>query len=117
MEVDSQEEQDAILGEIRSRGWDGDTHFGFWIGLTDIFHDGTWVWDHLGKPLAFSAWAPGEPNNWGGLQHCAAIKVSEYGARRMGAWDDVGCEVVEISYRSDGETLGHICEAAGKKML
>ena len=117
VEVDSQEEQDAILGEIRSRGWDGDTHFGFWIGLTDIFHDGTWVWDHLGKPLAFSAWAPGEPNNWGGLQHCAAIKVSEYGTRRMGVWDDVGCEVVEIEYRSDGETLGHICEAAGKKML
>ena len=117
MEVDSQEEQDAILGEIRSRGWDGDTHFGFWIGLTDILHDGTWVWDHLGKPLAFSAWAPGEPNIWGGLQHCAAIKVSEYGARRMGVWDDVGCEVVEISYRSDGETLGHICEAAGKKMI
>ena len=59
-----------------------------WISLTDIFHDGTWVWENLGKPLDFSNWAPGEPNNWGGLQHCAAIKLWE----ENGKWDDIGCE-------------------------
>merc|ERR1719209_1618727 len=112
VEVDSQEEQDAILREIASRGWDGDTHFGFWIGLTDIFHDGTWVWDNLGKPLDFSYWAPGEPNNWGGVQHCAAIKL--WGEN--GKWDDVGCEAVKIEHMRTGETYGHICEAAGFTM-
>merc|ERR1712130_563219 len=112
VEVDSQEEQDAILREIASRGWDGDTHFGFWIGLTDIFHDGTWVWDNLGKPLDFSYWAPGEPNNWGGLQHCAAIKL--WGEN--GKWDDVGCEAVKIEHMGTGETYGHICEASGSTM-
>merc|ERR1712172_468350 len=112
VEVDSQEEQDAILREIASRGWDGDTHFGFWIGLTDIFHDGTWVWDNLGKPLDYSNWAPGEPNNWGGLQHCAAIKL--WGEN--GKWDDVSCEAVKLEHISTGETYGHICEAAGSSM-
>merc|ERR1711971_1173152 len=112
VEVDSQEEQDAILREIASRGWDGDTHFGFWIGLTDIFHDGTWVWDNLGKPLDFSNWAPGEPNNYRGLQHCAAIKLRW----ENGKWDDVSCEAVKIEHMGTGETYGHICEAAGSSM-
>merc|ERR1719175_279821 len=113
VEVDSQEEQDAILREIASRGWeDGLTHFGFWIGLTDIFHDGTWVWDNLGKPLGYSNWAPGEPNNWRGIQHCAAIKLRW----EHGKWDDVGCEAIKIEHIPVRETYGHICEAAGSSM-
>merc|ERR1719209_1349472 len=113
VEVDSQEEQDAILREIASRGWeDGLTHFGFWIGLTDIFHDGTWVWDNLGKPLGYSNWAPGEPNNWRGIQHCAAIKLRW----EHGKWDDVGCEAIKIEHIPIGETYGHICEAVGSSM-
>ena len=90
------------MDEIHRRGWDGDTHLGFWIGLADIFHDETWVWDHLGKPLDFSNWAPGEPNNLNGLQHCAAIDLSH------GAWTDVGCDSVRT------EQYGSICEAAGR---
>ena len=111
VEVDSQEEQDALIGEITARGWDGDTHFGFWIGLTDIFHDGTWVWDNLGKPLDFSNWASGEPNNWHGIQHCAVMKL----AGESGKWDDIGCEAIKSGNFSDGDnSLGLICEAAGK---
>merc|ERR1719381_244845 len=110
--IDSEEEQNALMNEITARGWDGQTHFGFWIGLTDIFHDGTWVWDNLGRPLDFSYWASGEPNNWNGIQHCAAINL-EWAS---GHWDDVGCEAVMIEYRSYGDTYGHICEAAGSSM-
>ena len=109
VEIDSEEEQNALMNEITARGWDGQTHFGFWIGLTDIFHDGTWVWDNLGRPLDFSYWASGEPNNWNGIQHCAAINL-EWAS---GHWDDVGCEAVMIEHRSYGDTYGHICEATG----
>merc|ERR1719209_297759 len=112
VEIDSEEEQNAIMNEITARGWDGETHFGFWIGLTAIFHDGTWVWDNLGKPLDFSNWAPGEPNHWHGIQHCAAINLEW----ANGHWDDVGCEAVMIEHRSYGDTYGHICEAAGSSM-
>ena len=112
VEVDSQEEQDAILGEISARGWDGDTHFGFWIGLTDIFHDGgTWVWDNLGKPLDFSYWASGEPNNWRGIQHCAVMKLGG----DFGKWDDLACDKIKSGNFSDGDTsINYICEAEGK---
>ena len=52
VEIDSEEEEDAIIDEISRQGSDLD--LGFWIGLTDIFHDGTWVWNHFGRPLNFS---------------------------------------------------------------
>ena len=117
VEIESQEEQDALLAWIweeveRVEGVEVLPPYQnplFWIGLTDVFHDGTWVWDNLGKPLDYSNWAPREPNNWGGVQHCAAIKL--WGEN--GKWDDVGCEAVKIEHMRTGETYGHICEAAG----
>merc|ERR1719234_2261477 len=102
VEIDSKEEEEAIIDGISRQGWDGD--LGFWIGLTDIFHDGTWVWDHFGRPLNFSNWAPGEPNNLNGLQHCAALDLY------VGGWTDVGCDSVRA------EQYGSICEAAGSSM-
>ena len=117
VEVDSQEEQDAILREIASRGWDGDTHFGFWIGLTDIFHDGTWVWDNLGKPLDYSNWASGEPNNYNGAQHCVAMKVwgSVYDVDNDFKWDDISCDTIKTgNFSGLDTTIGYICEAAGE---
>jgi len=118
VEVDSQEEQDAIMNEITSRGWDGHTHYGFWIGLTDIFHDGTWVWDNLGKPLDYSNWASGEPNNYNGAQHCVAMKVwgAEDDNANDGKWDDISCETMKTGNFSLDSTVGYICEAAGSSM-
>merc|ERR1719193_2648614 len=112
VEIDSEEEQNALMNEITARGWDGETHFGFWIGLTDIFHDGSWVWDNFGRPLNFSYWANGEPNNWNGVQHCAAINLRWADGR----WDDVGCEASMNKHNTSGDTYGHICEASGESM-
>ena len=117
VEIDSEEEQDAIRFEIQDRGWDGHSHYGFWIGLTDIFHDGTWVWDNLGKPLDYSNWASGEPNNYNGAQHCVAMKV--WGAVDDGAndfrWDDISCDTIKTgNFSGLDTTIGYICEAAGK---
>ena len=108
LEIDSQEEQDAIMEEIKSWGWDGDTDFSFWIGLTDIFHDSTWVWDNLGKPLNYSNWAPGEPSD--GVEHCVAMRSGGRG-ELDGKWDDIGCESTEMWNFSDDLKNGYICEA------
>lgn len=47
----------------------GDTDLGrpglyAWIGLTDEVEEGNWQWV-TGEPLLFTAWAGGEPNNFG----------------------------------------------------
>ena len=86
---------------------------GVWIGLTDIFHDGTWVWDNLGKPLDFSNWASGEPNNYMGVQHCVALKVWGELLGDNGKWDDISCETMKTGNFSLDSTIGYICEAAG----
>ena len=68
------------------------------------------MWDNLGKPLDFSSWAPGQPNNWHGLQHCAIMKNGG-----DWKWDDIGCEAIKSGNFSDGDaSIGYICEAAGK---
>merc|ERR1712233_241784 len=119
LEIDSRDEEDAIIGEIVDRGWDGHSHYGFWIGLTDIFHDGTWVWDNLGKPLDFSNWASGEPNNYNGAQHCVVMKV--WGSVSDGdndfKWDDISCDTIKTgNFSGLDNTIGYICEAAGTSM-
>merc|ERR1719295_2409546 len=119
VEIDSWQEQDAIESEIADRGWDGNSHFGFWIGLTDIFHDGTWVWDNLGKPLDYSKWASGEPNNYNGAQHCVAMKVwgSVYDVDNDFKWDDISCDTIKTgNFSGLDNTIGYICEAAGSSM-
>merc|ERR1712212_597695 len=119
VEIDSQDEQDAIRDEIDERGWDGHSHYGFWIGLTDIFHDGTWVWDNLGKPLDYSNWASGEPNNYNGAQHCVVMKVwgsVSYDSNDF-KWDDISCDKIKTgNFSGLDTTIGYICEAAGSSM-
>ena len=36
-----------------------------WIGLSDEVTEGVFRWDS-GEPFAYSAWCPGEPNNFNG---------------------------------------------------
>jgi len=58
----------VTLGSWQEELWIKNT-FGenehLWIGLNDIEEEGTWVWAS-GKPVAYTNWAEGEPNNWCG---------------------------------------------------
>ena len=99
--VHSQAEADLLGARVASMNMNRP-----WIGM--VRNQGSLVWTD-GSALDFENWKNGEPNNWGGIQHCAAIKL--WGEN--GKWDDVGCEAVKIEHMRTGETYGHICEAAG----
>ena len=112
VEIDSMEEMNTLRRAMDSESWDDTNVEGVWIGLNDVFHDGTWVWDHSGTPLEFSMWAPSEPDNFRGAQHCgASLKNMDPTLSHpewAGEWFDVSCEENQLH-------LGTICEAPGNR--
>ena len=61
---------------------------GCYIGFTDTASEGTWVWVD-GSPVVYTAWSPGEPNNYGD-QDFAYIWAAGDPHGRDGRWDDGG---------------------------
>ncbi len=58
-----------------------------WIGLTDEAQEGTWRWVD-GTPAEFTAWAPGEPNDWQGREDHAEIALYEDDGVIYARWND-----------------------------
>jgi hypothetical protein len=67
--ITSAEENDFVTGLVKEAGLDA------WIGFTDEGHEGAWEWV-TGEVATFAAWAPGQPDDAGGTEHCAMIWVS-----------------------------------------
>ena len=90
VEIDSLEESEAVLIEMKKR-----TKIDkIWIGLSFTGKSGSWEWES-GNPYTYASWqwAPNKPDNVGNNQDCAIMNA-------MGKWDDFVC----------GETLSAICE-------
>ncbi len=52
----------------------GGTSHDFWLGLTDVSVEGTWVWVN-GETNSYRNWNAGEPNNgWGGNEDYAVMR-------------------------------------------
>jgi hypothetical protein len=58
----------------------------FWIGLTDLAHEGNWIWLSSGKLAEFTNWKGTEPTNRNGKEHFGHLLNlhSEYGRK----WND-----------------------------
>jgi large repetitive protein len=67
----------------------------WWLGYSDLSVEGTFSWDG-GSTATWTAWRPGEPNNFNGAEDCTKFFPS--GA---GLWNDADCN----------STLAYICEA------
>ncbi|XP_026016779.1 galactose-specific lectin nattectin-like isoform X1 [Astatotilapia calliptera] len=57
-----------------------------WIGGTDCQMNDLWLWSD-GSHFLFSAWKPGQPDNWGSNESCIEINHGGEG----GKWNDVQC--------------------------
>ena len=62
------------------------------MGGTDSIEEGTFVWEHAGKPVAYNDWTIAQPDNENN-QDCMAV----YG---LYGWDDMDCS----------KKLAFICE-------
>ncbi|XP_017021228.1 C-type lectin 37Db isoform X2 [Drosophila kikkawai] len=59
--ISSQEENDRLEKHIRDFGL-GHEHF--WISGTDLADEGNFFWMATGRPITFTNWNAGEPNNF-----------------------------------------------------
>merc|ERR1739838_399294 len=57
----------------------------WWIGLSDLGHDGRWLWQHSVSDLEYSHWAPGYPTNQFGAD-CVLMSLAD-----NFAWTDRDC--------------------------
>lgn len=65
-----------------------------WIGANDRETEGAFVWSDE-SPFDFTWWAPLEPNNFGGDEHCVAVYP-----QTLGRWNDLPCETALPYYCS-----------------
>jgi len=101
-EPQNQEEHDLVSAFITA-AINGDQENIWWIGATDMFNEGSYVW-LSGAPWSFSMWAEGEPSlNKTGNEDCAAISPQSRGY----GWVDLDCEAEEWN-----AVFGHhaVCE-------
>lgn len=56
----------------------------YWIGFNDEVQEDMFVWTD-GTPVNFTLWNGGEPNNWGGFEHCTEVYAAN------GSWNDLNC--------------------------
>jgi hypothetical protein len=73
-----------------------------WIGANDLATEGTFLWED-GTALAFTNWAPTEPNNGNNAyqEDCAIIA----GTRTTKQWDDRPCDATEVATSGSFATL------------
>ena len=56
----------------------------FWIGLTDLFHEGKFVWTSTGQAASYTNWYNGQPDNANKYEHFVHL----YPTSRMRKWND-----------------------------
>ena len=91
--INNDGEQDFVNSLIRN------VHGYVYIGLTNEETQGEWKWTD-GRSLTFAKWAPGEPNNAGGVEHWGCINA------RHGLWLDIA--------KTHPKVVGFVCQWDGK---
>ncbi|XP_055600601.1 lectin subunit alpha-like [Uranotaenia lowii] len=62
-----------------------------WIGATDFGQEGQFRWINSGRPMDYTRWAKGEPNQMLGWERCVEI-VYDYYTKWNYQWNDMSCE-------------------------
>ena len=75
------------INKTKNFAFSGAKNISYWIGLSDLGHEGTFKWASSNITLAeITDWNYGQPDNWKGIEHCVVIRKS-YGYK----WNDQSC--------------------------
>ena len=78
--VQSAAENTSLTTALSTQGYAGAV---IWIGFIRTFPGGPFVWTDS-SAISYTNWAPGEPNNAGGVEGCTQIYAN-------GGWNDLNC--------------------------
>ena len=92
VEINTQEENEAIKAEIDRRGFKA-RKIEIWLGITDRQSEGDWVLESNGERIPFSDWDKSEPNDKGQRgEDCAHLN-------KVNKWNDCHCDGPQNGYR------------------
>ena len=57
----------------------------FWVGAADILNEREWIWMTSSKPLTYTDWRSGNPDNSYSNENCMEINYE-------GHWNDAECK-------------------------
>jgi len=71
----------------------------WFLGLSDLGHEGTWLWMHSDEPVTDAMWAEGCPVSYPSNRDCGVLKLENSNGR----WYDVDCMELQ-------DTVAPICQ-------
>ena len=74
--VETREEQLKLADFLASMA--NGTALAFWTSGSDVEKEGQWVWTATGDELAYTNWAPRQPDNSEGVQHHLVIDADTF---------------------------------------
>ncbi|OWF45339.1 perlucin-like [Mizuhopecten yessoensis] len=86
-EIGDEHEQHFIAGYISRKTKSSYKPGIFWLGASDLLTEGEWMWSNSDTYLTYKNFAPGEPNNAAGGEHCLEFDFSG-----NFQWNDNNCE-------------------------
>ncbi|XP_069141070.1 perlucin-like [Argopecten irradians] len=93
--ITSAEEQTAVqtyLATLRDPEYgDRDDHQ-YWFGANDVITEGDWKWAVTTKPVNYTNWSQGQPDNGGSDKDYDEEHCAEMSEERHWQWNDSGCE-------------------------
>ena len=108
--ISSEEEMNAFkvwMNNMASTDMYSDEGGGIWMGYTDSSSEGNWVSVESSAWPAYLTWKDGEPNNWGGNEHCPVIANSNM------EFVDVDCGLDNYYVCSLNGSFTSPCQAVG----
>ncbi|XP_060561845.1 perlucin-like protein [Ruditapes philippinarum] len=82
LEINGAAENQFVSSQVKISGRD------YWIGLSDVNEEGSWIWMTSMAKLSYSNWSPGEPtatNVNHDIENCVMIYKTN------GMWNDLAC--------------------------